>query len=155
MGKKLIIKGADFSANAIDIEYSKNLLNPTLILEGKILGSAGDIINAGADPENYCVFPYLPVSRDIIIDTNAFEASYADMYPSFVVYDENKNILRIVGTNPAQVSNFQQYIYQEGDAFISIRFRKNTVPYTTYGFAWATEGTEIPAEGVLPFGEKD
>jgi hypothetical protein len=115
MGKLLVIKNADFSANRVDkvvpiIDYD-NLVNPATLTNGKYINSSGGLTKA--DPD-YSVSDYIEVKAQNISAAGLCPWDL-DSFPVYgiAVYDSSKKLLRVI-----REDGLRHYTYKEGDAYI-------------------------------------
>lgn len=121
MGKRLIIKGANFSDNALErVATYRNLINPATITAGKYINGSGQIVNPDQDTWKYSVSDYIPTEGKDICCPTAIIGSASSFFGGINVYDASKVLLR----NISRVTG-QQYTYQEGDAYIRLALRND------------------------------
>lgn len=111
----------DLNTIKLDKIIGTNLINADVAQKGKYLNTNGVVNTAGVNV--YCVSEYIRVNGQDII-SNAYISGTT--IASYVVYDKNKIILRIVLQN-------RQYTYQEGDYYIRFTFPNYTIARANYG----------------------
>lgn len=130
MGKTLIIKGADFSENAVVIGY-KNLINPAEIMQGKYIDPEGNIVTSQYDTDKYAVSGYIPVNGQNIYCPTEWrtDQSPTSVFGGYVVYDSNLTKIRF---NRLRT---KQYTYKPGDAYVVFPLRNDSLnsPVNTDG----------------------
>lgn len=117
MGKVLIFKDADFSANAVDsvtpiIEYA-NIINPATLTNKKYINASGGISNGDT---NYSVSDYIEVNGQNISAAGLSPWSYGNI-AGIAVYDSGKHLLRVI-----MEDELRHYTYQEGDYYVRLSF---------------------------------
>jgi hypothetical protein len=129
MGKLLVIKNADFSANRVDkvvpIIYYDNLVNPAALTNKKYINSSGGFSNGDA---NYYVSDYIEVNAQNISVAGLCPWDYGNTY-AISVYGSTKNFLRVV-----RGDGLRHYTYQEGDVYVRFGFYIPVINNPTYAY---------------------
>lgn len=129
MGKLLVIKNVDFSANRVDkidpiLDYD-NLVNPATLTNKKYINSSGGLSNADAE---YYVSDYIEVNAQNISAAGLCPWSNGNIY-GIGVYNSSKGFIRVI-----KGDYLRHYEYQEGDAYIRLGLIIDVINNPTYRY---------------------
>lgn len=135
MGKKLIIKGADFSANAISEEINITSLFTNWV-QFKYIGIADGEVHNSSSPSSYASIDYLDISRFTRIKITLPEMSVQAVVGA-AFYDSNQSpILPGMGGGISSQAKMTEYTFDvpSNAKYIRATRRDDVGTFACYGY---------------------
>jgi hypothetical protein len=130
-----IVNEVNFKVNQ---QVGTNLINPAELETSKAISLSGSIVSGLS--ATYVLSGYIPVKGKDIIASAFFSSGN---WSAANVYNSSKEFLRTIGAT-------QQYIYQEGDAYIRFSFNDASTARANYGSVLQPYEVYNPVGGYIP-----